>query len=50
MKSPGMVFVSAGITFLLVGIATNQITIFLTIGIALSIVGIGIKKRGQKNQ
>ncbi|MFC1967301.1 hypothetical protein ACFLV2_01475 [Chloroflexota bacterium] len=49
MKSPGMLFIFSGLTFLLVGIATGNFAVFLTIGIALIVIGSGIRQR-QKNK
>ena len=50
MKSPGTPFFAAGIMFLIIALATGKIVVFLPIGIALIIVGIGIIRRGQKSQ
>ncbi|MFC1947888.1 hypothetical protein ACFLXY_08225 [Chloroflexota bacterium] len=54
MKSGGNMFIFSGIIFLLVAtivtIATGKLAYFFAPGIALIIIGITIKRIGQKSQ
>ncbi|MFC1953415.1 hypothetical protein ACFLWR_04720 [Chloroflexota bacterium] len=50
MRRPGMAFSFAGVVFLIVAIVTGNYAAFLTIGLALVVVGMLIQRRGQKSQ
>ena len=50
MKRPGIPFFIAGVVFLVMAIATGDFSAFLTIGIALIVVGMLFQRRSKKSK